>query len=604
MNELPSLRLVPELDSAPAPTPAVAQRRWLDHPIRLTALLSLLFLAGLQCWRPLYHLTDDNLTGWLPQFVEFSQRLWAEKNPFISEALFGGGYHLLKDAGVVSLLSPFVLLCTPLGATRWSYLAPDIVASLNLLTIALAFCWSGRRLRELLGLRVSDGTLVFLSLSYAFSPFNLVVNSSWIGFINSQAALPVITVALHEPGRRRALALITGATLFALLGGHLHSFITMNAFIGLFALVVARQQRSWQPVSRLVCGVALGLLLASPALAQTIGGFFTSTRSVGVSFRSAALSRLDAGQLLASLVLGPGATSLLPEMRVHSADPSYGVAIAFSLANLPLLWVFARKRTWSGLELGLVALVALTALLIVRPDWLQRVMLTVPLIRSLRWPFREVADLLFFVHLLALLNLGELCDRRVRLGVIAGGASFAVILLGGAPTFNAMSIDRELLLDGRAAKFWQTMRTQVGGTPRVIVAGHPQLCLGPQMQFAPFTLLGAYNYAALFGFVNVAGYSPTQAGSVNDSLHPYHFGGIYWYPIAEKIWQDTPGLTLMEFIRNEPALIRVRHGNDVFFVIYHERTGQLALTRDPQVLAALPPAKPLQDPTKPNLEHP
>ncbi len=562
----------------------------------LTALVSLLVTLALQVWRPFYHLTDDNLSAWLPEFVDFSTRLWSGHNPFVNEWIFGGSYDLRRDPGVLGFFGPFQLLCTPLGASRWYYFAPDIIASLNLITIAVAFCWSGLRLRELLSLKITNGALVWLSLSYAFSPFNLVVNPSWIGFINPLASMPVLIVAMHEPRMRRGLILAGAAMLYALVGSHLHPFIYMNLFLGLLALFLARQQRSWQPVLRLIGGGLIALVIVSPLLLSAFAGFATSSRNAGVSLFNATLSRLSPLQVGASVILGPAATPFLPEMTVHSADSSYGVAIAFSLVNVPLLLVLVRKHLWSLFEVGLAVMALVIVLLVMRPDWLQQALSHVPLIRSLRWPFREVADLLFVIHMLALLNFTSLMERSIRLWVAIGAASYAVIFLGGPPTFNAFHPDRSLLFSGKAEEHWKAMKARLGENPRIIVASHPALTYGRGFYYAPFMLMGAYNYGAFFHVVNVSGYSPTQAGSAGDAIHPYHIGGIYWYPHAQKIWRETPGLTLLEYLRNKPSLIRVRKGTDTFYIIYDEMTGETTLTSDENVIKALPPAPPLPDP--------
>jgi hypothetical protein len=234
--------------------------------------------------------------------------------------------------------------------------------------------------------------------------------------------------------------------------------------------------------------------------------------------------------------------------------------------------------------------------LIARPDWLQQIMSHLPLVRSLRWPFREIADLLFFIHLLALLNLGSLRDRKTLSPLIVGVALFAILFLGAPPTFNPMRIDRSLILSGRTAAYWNQMCKRLGEHPRIIVAAHPQLTFGPQMALAPFSLMGAYNYGAMFGFINVSGYSVTQADTIGQTIRPFHFGGIYWYPHAEALWRNSPGTTLIEYLRNCPSVLRVRHDSDTFYVIYDELTHKISQTSDPEALKALPPAEPLQNP--------
>lgn len=570
-------------------TAPVSQRGFWRRPLMMTLLCALAGVAALQLWRPLYHLTDDNLDGWLPVFVEFSRRLWSGQNPFVSESLFGGGYNYFADTGVLGMVSPLFLLATPLGCSRWYYLAADLIASLNLIAIALAFCWSAMRLRERLRLEVTDATLVFLSVSYAFSGFNLLVNASWIGFVNPQASMPLMIAAFYEPGRRRSIALIVGAMLFGLLGSHPHPFVYMCGFIGLLCLFVAWHQRSWEPVRRLCAGAAIAAIILSPVLAPAMMGFSTSQRQAALTMKDATASSIPAAQLAASIVLGPPALPLFPAMSVHYAEPSFSIAIAFSLANVPLLLALARKRRLSRIEIGLAVASLIAVLLIVRPVWLQSVMLEIPLLRSLRWPFREVADLNFFLHLLALLNLGPLLHRVTRVGVIAGAASFLVIGLGAAPTFQLMHVDRALVVSGKAEVFWRALRERLGEKPRVIVGSHPALTMGTQLRFAPFSLLGAYNYAALFDFVNVSGYAPTQAGpAITKEARPFHFGGIYWYPQAEKIWRENPELTLVELLRNSPAILRVRRRGQTWVFSYDERSGDLREIERPPALPETP----------------
>lgn len=562
-------------DSAPGQKKSWLARQ-LDHPLRSTLILSILCILLLQLWRPFYHLTDDNLTAYLPVFVEFSHRLWSGQNPMINDSLFEGGYSYMRDPSVFGLLSPFMFLCTPLGLTSWAHWVPDIVASLNLLVIAGAFCWSAVQLRKHLNLEVSNGVIIALSVSYAFSGFNLVVNPSWIGFINPQATAPLLLAGLFEPNWRRAAMIIAGGMLFALFGGHVHPFIYMCLIAAVMAGVVAWHQRSWSPIQRLAAGAILTALVAAPILIPALFGFASSVRQGAMSQGMVMLSRLRPAELLISIFFGPVGAPIVPDMQVHSSEHTFSSSIAFSLVNIPLLFVLIGKRRWSRLEFGLIGMLLMIGLFITRPVVLQHVLDQLPLLRSLRWPFREVANLNFVLHTMALLNLTAFSHPRVRMGFVIGAAMFGVAVFGAPPTFNPMHIDRELVIEGRPQAFWAQMKTHLGERPHIIVSGPLFFTYGKAMQFVPFSFLGAYNYASMLGIVNHSGYSTTQTGTLGmTEPAPYHLGGIYHPGDAEEICRAHPELTHVSLLQIKPAgfLIRQR-GHDYRFT-YDPQTGKL-----------------------------
>ena len=86
------------------------------------------------------------------------------------------------------------------------------------------------------------------------------------------------------------------------------------------------------------------------------------------------------------------------------------------------------------------------------------------------------------------------------------------LFLTPSPTFNRFPVDRLLLLEGRAERVWSEVRRllpQASECQIVPLLEHPVMeWAGPVfISQAPHTLLGAYNYPALFGVKSATGYT-------------------------------------------------------------------------------------------------
>lgn len=564
-------------EPAPAPTssakkhgrsPARASSEFLlDHPLATTLFLALLGALALQLWRPLYHLTDDNLSGWWPITMQFYQRLWAGMWPFVNDSQFSGGYDLLKDATSFSVVSPYIALCSVLVNTRFATWIPDLVSTLNLITIAGAFCWSALALRDSLALKITNGWIILLSLSFAFTPFNLEVGASWIGFLNAQASAAVLVAALFLPSTGKAIPLIAGALLYALFGGHMHPTLYLGLFAGIFTLLVAWALGSWQPILRYAAGGALALLLALPMLAPTLGGFSSGSRSVAMSVAQASSLNIPPLPLLASFLLGPVSVSLVEPVPLHpSSDPLFHCALVFALINLPLVVLLVRHRQWSRLEGSICAVIALLGLFIVRPDWLGQTLAHVPLYRSLRWPFREVGLLQFFTHFLLLLLLGPATWKWARPSAIVGAAMFGLVFLNAPPTFQPFALDRKLILSGETHRFWEQVKNDYGRPLKIVVSGNPDDFYSSRNPAVPFSILGSYNYASIDGLVNVSGYTPTPPASAHlDHVSPFFFSGIFGHREAIYLQQRDPTLLRVSLLRIDPAIVETARGTQRHF---------------------------------------
>ena len=540
---------------------------FLRRPLGQTLALTFVCALGLQIWRPFYHLTDDTLSAWLPLVVEFYGKLWSGRWPFVTDALFGGGYSWLRDPMVFSLVSPLLLICSPLALTPFYFLLPDVIGTLILLTTAGAFCASALFLRKRLALEIPDGWIVFLSLSYTFTVYALVVNASWIMFINVHAAYPVVSAALFARSTWRGAAMIAAALVFALLGAHPHPFCYLLIFGGLFAVGVSWARRTWQPIATFSAGTAFGLLALLPLVWPVLQGFTTSWRGgvMGIDFVRAFNVPFD--RLVSSWIVGPVDLLLHGPHVLHFAQPIYVAALAWSLVNLPLLiLLLQRRRRFTRLEIVVVVCIALCALFIARPIWLAQLLAHVPLLRSLRWPFREIAVLQAYTHLLAVLCFAPKFRPAMRIGAAISVAIALFFLTYPAPTFNELAMDRELITSGKAAAFQRVLKRVYGEKPRVIISAPRELVMGESGRWPlPFAALGSHNYAPLFSIVNIAGYSstiPQSAALEKHAREPMHWGGIYSPEQAQREIAREPRLLHLALRSRRPLLVEAARGSE------------------------------------------
>ena len=563
----------------------IGARPWFwRRPFGQTLLLTFVCAVALQIWRPFYHLTDDTLSAWLPLVVEFYGKLWSGRWPFVTDALFGGGYSWLRDPMVFSLVSPFLLICSPLALTRFYFLLPDIVGTLILLATAGAFCASALFLRERLELQISDRWIVFLSLSYTFTVYALVVNASWIMFINVQAAYPVVFAALFAKSTWRGAWLIAAALVFALLGAHPHPFCYLLIFGGLFALGASWARRTWQPIATFSAGSAFGLLALLPLLWPVLQGFTTSWRGGVMGIDFVRVFNVPFDRLVSSWILGPADLLLHGPQVLHFAQPIYVAALAWSLVNLPLLMLLLlRRRRFARLEIVFAVCIALCVLFIARPIWLAQLLAHVPLLRSLRWPFREIAVLHACTHLLAVLCFTTKFRPAMRIGAAVSAAIALVLVVQPAPSFNELAMDRELIISGKAAAFQRALKRIYGDKPRIIISAPRELVMGESGRGPlPFAALGSHNYAPLFGIVNIAGYSSTIPQSASLEKHarePMHWGGIYSPQQAQREIARDPRLLHLTLRSRRPLLVEAARESERHLFQFDAETGNFLEVR-------------------------
>jgi hypothetical protein len=190
---------------------------------------------------------------------------------------------------------------------------------------------------------------------------------------------------------------------------------------------------------------------------------------------------------------------------------------------------FQPKRT--PLEWLLLLLLALTALVVCRPVWVSDIMVHLPLLKAMRWPFRELLQFLFFLHLFFVVRAPGGPPRTYRLLALFSVGIFVAPMLAYEvpPTLNTMATDRALLFSGGFDDYWKKVRPLFQPGDRVAVLIPLKLYDNERFD-EPFSLLSAFNYPCLTGVVSASGYSQTPPSNQLYCRTPvvYHFGA--WAP--------------------------------------------------------------------------
>ncbi len=122
----------------------------------------------LECWRPLFFLTDDNLDGTFPPLSGIGSRLIRGESPFASDYLFGGHYDLLRDSSC-NCWHPLYLLGELLTQTPARFLVIDLIALVFLWLAAAGFVCLADFLRRENSLPLGDARLMLCTQSFTFS---------------------------------------------------------------------------------------------------------------------------------------------------------------------------------------------------------------------------------------------------------------------------------------------------------------------------------------------------------------------------------------------------------------------------------------------------
>jgi hypothetical protein len=491
--------------------------------LRNNLLLCALIFLGLEIWRPCFFLTDDNLDGGLPFFNEVGRHLLAGRSPYFSDYLFGGHYDLLRDPGFF-VWNPIYLVVSLLAGTPFRLYIIDVDAFALFMLTAAGFTNLVWYLRRELALRINDRWIMFYTASFTYSMITLTTGSSWLTFLGSESGLPWLVLGILQRSWWRGAGLVTLFSLHTMLGGHPQLMVSSSIFLSLFALGMAWNRRSVLPLGSWLGGYALAVVIVLPLFVPTLEGFFSSARSHGVDLEDMQQNNIPAQYFPTSLFVGMALWIIHPPVHPFT---TYTLALGSCAAAWCIVPALASREKWRDLDKVTLGLVVLIMVFICRPRWITEVMMHLPLFRSMRWPFRELIQFQLFFHLFLVLRRPGFRPRQRRLIAAWGTVILVVPLLGYKlpPTFNAMEMDRKLLLTGGFDRYWSQVRPLLKPDDRIAVIIPEELYFEDRFE-EPYSLLSTFNYGCLAGVINTGGYSQTPPADALYTRTPafYPFG--------------------------------------------------------------------------------
>jgi hypothetical protein len=521
-----------------------------------------LIFALLQIWRPCYFLTDDNLSFVFPFLSEVGRHLLQGESPFVSHYLFGGDYDYLHDPTFL-LWHPVYLLASLLTATPARFLIIDLLAFVFLMLTTAGFVNLVHFLRRELGLGLSDGWLMFYTMSFTYTFMVLATGASWVYYLGNYSALPWLVLGILQKSGRVGSGLVFLFSLHQFLGGCVEPLITISLFLTLFAGGIALWRRSAVPLVSWFAGYGVALVLLLPIFIPALHGFFGSHRSESLPIAQMQISRIPWPFFPVSYLFGTGVWLIQhpPDFHVYQSS------LAACAAAWCLLPALLSRRKWHFMEAFMLGLAALTLVMIVRPVVISEVMSHLPLLRSVRMPFRELFLFHFFLHLFLVVRHPGWTQRPRQL--LAGWSAAVFVLplvLYAPPSFNPMKQERQLLFSGELERYWAQVKTNLQPEDRVavIVPGIylDSYTLHSNGEWAPFGLLGMHDFSCFLEFKNASGYSPTApADQLYLQTPSFYLFGAFTPEQIPALWRERPDLKLMVLESLNPIKITLRSKN-------------------------------------------
>ena len=521
--------------------------------LRNNLAISALIFIGLEIWRPCFFLTDDNLTGGYPLFMEMGNHLLSGRSPFISDYLFGGNYNLLRDL-TFFCWHPVYLLASLLAGTPFHFLMIEVDAFVMIMVGTAGFVSLADYLRREMPLDLTDDWATFYCQSFSYSMIALATGASWLNFLGNQSAMPWLALGILQKTWHRGVGLVTLFSLHQILGGHPSPTLSTTLFFTLFALGVSVCRRSIRPLAWWVIGSGAALLILSPLFFPVLEGFLDSTRSQGVAVWDMQTNRMPFPLFPTSLFFGMALWIVHPPAHPHA---TYLLALGSCAAAWCVIPAFTGRSPWRGLEIVSLALTIFGIFIVCRPSWMAQIMTHLPLLRSMRWPFRELLQFQFFFHLFLLVRpSGSTMPFRRRIAVFSAGLFVIPMLLNvQPPTFSAMTWDRELLFSGDLGRYWDRVRPLLKPADRVAVLIPYKLYIDTRFE-RPNGLLTTGNFSILTRVVNVSGYSLTAP---RDQLYvktrPLFPNGAYDITQKEALMNERPDIKFITLESLRPLKI-------------------------------------------------
>ncbi len=240
-----------------------------------------------------------------------------------------------------------------------------------------------------------------------------------------------------------------------------------------------------------------------------IEGFSHSGRAAGVSVENMDRFAFPAPLLPLSYFFGAFSWRFGIPYSFGFCPPFYAAAFASSAAAWIIVPALVNRAPFRPMELLCLFLSVLAVAFVIRPLWLGEILSHLPVLRSMRWPFREILQLQFFLHLFFILRPLGGPPPFQRVIIVLGVALFAFPLLFlPAPSFDVMDADRHLIVSGAASRYWDKVKVFL--QPGEVIV--PMMNAGLSMQEryeAPYSLIGAYDYPEFFQVIAATGYTVT-----------------------------------------------------------------------------------------------
>jgi hypothetical protein len=525
---------------APEPEEGINRQSSLRTLLRNNLAISALIFICLEIWRPCFFLTDDNLTGGYPFFMEVGRHLLSGRSPFISDYLFGGNYNLLRDLTFFSW-HPVYLLTSLLAGTPFHLWMIDIDAFFMIMLGTAGFVSLADHLRREISLKLTDGWVTFYCQSFSYSLIAIATGASWLTFLGNQSAMPWLALGILQKTWRRGIGLIALFSVHQFLGGHPSPTASTTLFFTLLALGVSISRRSIRPLAWWVLGSGAALIILSPLIFPVLKGFLATARSQGVGVWDMQSNRIPPLLFPTSFFFGMALWIIHPPEHPHV---TYLLALGSCAAAWCIVPALTNRAPWRRLEIVSLAMVIFSLFVVCRPAWLAQIMAHVPLLKSMRWPFRELLQFQFFFHLFLLMRPpGSTAQFRRRIAVFSAGIFIVPMLLNLLPpTLNAMPWGRELLFSGGLDRYWDRVRPLLQPTDRVAVLIPYEVYVDEHFE-RPNGLLATNNFSILARVINVSGYSHTAPeNQLYVRTQPLFPNGAYEITQKKDLLNERPDL--------------------------------------------------------------
>jgi hypothetical protein len=526
--------------------------------LKINLAVCLFIFAVLQVWRPCFFLTDDNLSSGLPIFTEMGRHMKSGRTPFVTDYLFGGGYDLTRDFCFLNW-HPFYLLPALLADTPARFWILDIGALGFLLLTVVGFTLLAYSLVREFNPELPVIYIVLFTASFLYSAYILNVASGWMNFLANQCALPWLALAILDRRLWWGTLVILVVSINEIFGAYAAMTLSSGLFLTVFAAGIAVFRRSFIPISSWVFGNFMTLLLCAPFLVHVLGGFVHSYRVAGMTLKASQEFGIPASIFPFSFFLGDW-TGLVAKLGGEGylqsgVFPYPSTLLACAAAWLIFPAVFSNAR-WRGLEILLLSLIGLLVVMVIRPMAVARVMHVLPVFKSMRWPFREGMQLLFFFHLFLLVRRPGNMRPWYPVAAILGLVLFLFPLpFFRAPTLNSLYLDREEVFSGNAARYWIKVKALLQPTDYIATVIDPALWKVANSKI-PYTLLGTANFPAFYQVRCASGYSPTAPlEQLLLKTEPEYWFGAFIPKQIPQLLAERPDLKIIEVEGVDPLRI-------------------------------------------------